>query len=305
MNHPEVLIRSYQEADHAAVAALYIQGLLCGEPDRNDTAADLDFMQEAYFSDPRDHFWVAEIDGEVVGTIGVVHDESIAQIRRLRVRPDLQHTSLASELLDTALKHCRKHGSLKVVLDTKMDPQRAIALLDSSGFQFHRGKQVQGKQVLEFYFNLYRKIEPEEEREREGELVPIAEEQRTGARPIRVVLADDHDALRMGLIELLADEPDIEVIGEARDGEEAIELARNKHPDLVVMDVSMPRLSGIEATRRIAHEMPRTRVIGLSMHEKHEVATSMLEAGATAYLPKDAPMHLLLSAIRGERAPST
>lgn len=303
-------IRTYRAADQAAVAALYSQGLLAGENDRNDTGADIDFMEEAYFSDPKDHFWVAERDGQIVGTIGVVHDEAIAQIRRLRVVPELQKSSLAVDLLDTALRHCRKHGFLKIVLDTRIDPQRAIELLDSSGFQFHRGKSVHGKEVLEFYFNLYRKVEPEKEREparqpaNRNEPIPAAAPApRDEHQPIRVLLADDHDALRMGLIELLSEEADIEVIGEARDGEEAVRMARQTHPDLVVMDVSMPKLNGIEATRQIAAELPHTRVIGLSMHEKHEVATSMLQAGATAYLPKDAPTQLLISAIRGNERP--
>jgi CheY-like chemotaxis protein/N-acetylglutamate synthase-like GNAT family acetyltransferase len=311
MNAATVSIRSYQPSDQAAVARLYVAGMLCGEPDRSDTAADLDFIQEAYFSQPADHFWVAEQAGRVVGTIGVVHDESIAQIRRLRVDPDLDQMPVAVALLDTALRHCRKHGSLKIVLDTRIEPAKAIQMLDASGFQYHRGKTVQGKEILEFYFNLYRKIDSDEECEATPAATPVDPTQppaerptrgRTTRRPIRVLLADDHEALRLGLVELLADEPDIEVIGEASDGAEAVELVRSKRPDLVVMDVSMPRLNGIEATRQIAQEMPRTRVIGLSMHEKHEVATSMLEAGATAYLPKDAPMELLLSAIRGERA---
>lgn len=300
---PHPTIRTYTAADQSAVTALYSRGLLSGEHDANDSGADLDFMEEAYFSDPRDHFWVAELDGRIVGTIGVAHEEAIAQVRRLRVAPELQHTSLAVELLDTALRHCRTHGFLKVVLDTHMDATRAIALLDECGFQFARNKNVGGKDLLEFYFNIYRKHEPEPRRKPAPVAAEPVEAEPAGRldepRRIRVLLADDHEALRSGLIELLAEEPDIEIVGQAADGEEAVTMARRIEPDLVVMDVSMPKLTGIEATRILRNTLPRTRVIGLSMHEKHEVATSMLEAGAAAYLPKDAPTQMLINAIRG------
>lgn len=291
-----VAVRTYRPADHAAVADLYQHGLLSGRHDFNDTAADLDHMSDAYFSDPKDHFWVAEIDGTIVGCVGVAHEDSIAQIRRLRARRDWPQRDIAQTLMDTALQHCRQHGFLKVVLDTHVEPEAAIALLDKCGFQFARNKQIQGKEVLEFYFNLYRKVEPQPQRD-----VTSLTSAKPQPQHIRVLLADDHAALRQGLIELLAGEPDIEVVGQATDGQEAVDLARRMQPDLVVMDVSMPKLTGIEATKLISRELPHTRVIGLSMHEKHEVATSMLEAGATAYLPKDAPMQLLVSAIRGER----
>lgn len=300
-------IRSYRPTDHEAVADLYSHGLLAGHHDSNDTAADLDYMADAYFSDPRDHFWVAELGGQVVGCVGVAHEEAIAQVRRLRVRRDLQSTGVGVALMDAALEHCRRHGFLKVVLDTHVDADRAITLLDQCGFQFARNKSIGGKEVLEFYFNLYRKIKPHEDRKAAPEPMggrpsDEATGEPAGEAPhrIRVLLADDHEALRRGLIDLLGDESDIEVVGQATDGQEAVEMARRMEPDLVVMDVSMPKLTGIEATRLIARELPGTRVIGLSMHEKHEVATSMLEAGAIAYLPKDAPMQMLISAIRGE-----
>lgn len=117
-------------------------------------------------------------------------------------------------------------------------------------------------------------------------------------RKIRVLLADDHKIVREGLADLLEHEGDIEVVGEADDGVNAIELARKLLPDVVVMDVTMPRMNGIEATVRIVSEMPAVRVVGLSMHHEMELATAMVDAGATAYLSKSGPMDALLAAIR-------
>ncbi len=298
----EPTIRSYRPTDHAAVSDLYEKGLLAGSHDFNDTAADLDFMQEAYFSQEKDHFWVAELDGELVGCVGLVHEENIAQVRRLRVVGALQDSPLAVRLLDTALRHCRQHGALKVVLDTRIDAERAISLLQTSGFQFSGGKQIQGKEVLEFYFNIYRKPEPADEPRRGKAAVSDGAAAPHPARDgrIRVLLVDDHQALREGLKSLFEDEADIEVVGEASDGEAAVVMTKRVRPDLVVMDVTMPKMNGIEATRVLTREFPRVRVIGLSMHEKQDVAKSMLEAGASAYLPKDVPSRMLLAAIRND-----
>ncbi|HUT89783.1 MAG TPA: MASE3 domain-containing protein [Thermoguttaceae bacterium] len=116
--------------------------------------------------------------------------------------------------------------------------------------------------------------------------------------PIRVLLADDHELLREGLVSLLRDQPDMEVVGEASDGEAAVDLALKTRPDVVIMDVSMPQLSGIEATRRITATDPDIRVIGLSMHEQADMAGAMRRAGAVAYLPKDGPVEELIAAIR-------
>lgn len=115
---------------------------------------------------------------------------------------------------------------------------------------------------------------------------------------IRVVLADDHVVLRKGIGGLLARQPDIEIVGEAGDGDEAIELVRKLRPDVVVMDITMPRVNGIEATAQIAQQMPGIRVIGLSMHEEEDMARAMRDAGAVAFLTKGGPAHALISAIR-------
>lgn len=116
---------------------------------------------------------------------------------------------------------------------------------------------------------------------------------------IRVLVADDHRILREGLSRLLEEQPDIIVIDEASDGQMAVEKAVNIHPDVVVMDVGMPLLNGIEATRRILVAVPDVRVIGLSMHEETHMAAALKDAGAVAYLRKDCPIEMLLQAIRG------
>jgi len=116
--------------------------------------------------------------------------------------------------------------------------------------------------------------------------------------PIRVLLADDHRILREGLASLLSEEPDLLVVGQAGDGMEAIELTRHTRPDVVLMDVTMPRLDGIAATRRITAEMSKVAVIGLSMHEEDDMADAMRAAGAVAYLSKGGPSEALIAAIR-------
>ncbi|MFW6058673.1 MAG: PAS domain S-box protein [Phycisphaeraceae bacterium] len=119
-----------------------------------------------------------------------------------------------------------------------------------------------------------------------------------GHRHIRVLLVDDHEVVRSGLRTMLEQQSDIRIIAEADDGEPAVELAETHRPDVVVMDVTMPRLNGIEATRRIKERMPEARVIGLSMHEREAMAEAMLAAGAVAYLPKGGPADDLIEAIR-------
>ena len=117
-------------------------------------------------------------------------------------------------------------------------------------------------------------------------------------QPIRILLADDHVILRQGTAELLRKEADIEVIGEADDGRQAIDLALRLRPDIVVMDVRMPVLSGIEATRRIREAMPKVQVLVLTAYDDDQYIFSLLQAGASGYLLKTAPMNELVKAIR-------
>lgn len=113
-----------------------------------------------------------------------------------------------------------------------------------------------------------------------------------------MLLADDHAVFREGLRTLLAREPDLVIVGEARDGREAVEMARALHPDVVVMDVAMPRLNGIEATRQIRHAAPATHVLILSAHDDPEYVDHALECGAFDYVPKRRSVSELAAAIR-------
>ncbi|HWE97171.1 MAG TPA: response regulator transcription factor [Tepidisphaeraceae bacterium] len=115
---------------------------------------------------------------------------------------------------------------------------------------------------------------------------------------IRIVLADDHQIVREGLRALVAAQDGMDVVGEASNGRSAVELSIEMSPDVVVMDIGMPDLNGIEATRRILSENPRCKVIGLSMHSDRRFLSEMLKAGATAYLLKDSAFEELASAIR-------
>lgn len=115
---------------------------------------------------------------------------------------------------------------------------------------------------------------------------------------IRVVLADDHRMLREGLRALLERQDDIEVVGEAADGREAVRLASQLRPDVVVMDVSMPLLNGIEATRQIRRDCPTARVLTLTVHESQDYVAQLLAAGASGYIIKRAGGDELISAVR-------
>jgi len=119
---------------------------------------------------------------------------------------------------------------------------------------------------------------------------------------IRVLLVDDHTLLRQGLRAILDREADIKVIGEAADGRDALRKAVALRPDVVVIDISMPRVNGVEATRQIRAELPGTRVVALSMHDGEDYVESILRAGATGYVLKDAPARDLVAAIRAARA---
>jgi signal transduction histidine kinase/ActR/RegA family two-component response regulator len=120
----------------------------------------------------------------------------------------------------------------------------------------------------------------------------------------RVLVADDHAIVRQGITRLLRESPGMDVIGEAEDGRQAIELAKSLRPNVVVMDVKMPRINGIDATRIIRRELPGVRIIGLSMYDSSEAGLAMREAGAAAFLAKEAPLEDLLAAIQTRESPS-
>ena len=115
---------------------------------------------------------------------------------------------------------------------------------------------------------------------------------------IRVLLADDHTILRDGICALLDDQADIEVIGEAGDGQATVKMTAQLQPDVVVMDIAMPLLNGLEATRQIQRDFPQVKVLILTMHENEEYIRQVLAAGALGYVLKDAAARDLLGAIR-------
>ena len=115
---------------------------------------------------------------------------------------------------------------------------------------------------------------------------------------IRLLLADDHTILRDGIRALLDDQADIEVIGEAEDGLSTVKMVAKLKPDVVIMDIAMPMLNGLEATRQIQRDYPQVRVLILTMHENEEYIRQVLAAGALGYVLKDAAAHDLLGAIR-------
>ena len=117
-------------------------------------------------------------------------------------------------------------------------------------------------------------------------------------KPLRLLLVDDHPIVRTGLRMLFQSEPDMQVVGEVDSGAEAIAAVPRLHPDVVIMDVAMPGMTGIEATRQIKANSPETAVLALTMHEDEQYFFAMLNAGASGYIPKRAAPDDLVAAIR-------
>ena len=115
---------------------------------------------------------------------------------------------------------------------------------------------------------------------------------------IKVLIADDHGIVREGLRSLLGKQPDMEIIGEADDGRKALDLVQELEPDVVIMDISMPNLNGVDATRHIVREYPKVKVIALSMHSSSMFVSDMIKAGASGYILKDCLFEELAEAIK-------
>jgi len=118
------------------------------------------------------------------------------------------------------------------------------------------------------------------------------------AKRIRVLIADDHQVVRDGLSAILQTKDDIVVVGEARDGVEAVEKARQLQPDVVLMDISMPRMNGVEATRLIKEQVPQAKVVVLTMYEEEEYIFDLVKTGVAGYLLKNSDSALIVKAIR-------
>ena len=121
---------------------------------------------------------------------------------------------------------------------------------------------------------------------------------RNSVAKIRVLLADDHAIVREGIKRILAEEPDIEVVGEAGDGLQAVEMAKKLKPDVAILDITMPALNGIEATRQIRSSLPNTHTLTLTMHEDDTYVFQLLKAGAAGYVLKRAAATDLVQAVR-------
>jgi PAS domain S-box-containing protein len=121
-------------------------------------------------------------------------------------------------------------------------------------------------------------------------------------RNIRVLVADDHKLFREGLISLLNQEPYLNIVAEAGDGQEAVDLARRLRPDIMIVDVTMPKLNGVQVTSMVSKELPGIKIIGLSMHEQDDMAQAMYNAGAMAYCAKSAPIESLVNILRNASA---
>jgi DNA-binding NarL/FixJ family response regulator len=116
--------------------------------------------------------------------------------------------------------------------------------------------------------------------------------------PIRVLLVDDQTLVRTGFRLILGSEPDIEVVGDAADGEAGVDLGRRLRPDVVLMDIRMPKVDGIEATRRLTRDLPATKVVILTTYDLDEYVFDALRAGASGFILKDAPPDQLVNAVR-------
>jgi len=124
-------------------------------------------------------------------------------------------------------------------------------------------------------------------------------------RPIRIILADDHQIVRQGLRILLEAEPDMQIVAEADNGRKVLKQAQELLPDVIIMDLSMPELNGIEATRQILSGAPEVKVIALSMHSDSLFVLNMIKSGASGYLLKDCALEELVKAIRAVVADKT
>ncbi|HEY6333658.1 MAG TPA: response regulator transcription factor [Blastocatellia bacterium] len=130
----------------------------------------------------------------------------------------------------------------------------------------------------------------------EGSPQQKMDQPRTGTKALRILVADDHDIIRRGLKQLLASRPGWEVVGEAKTGREAISLAEQLKPDIVVMDISMPDLNGLEAARRIHKMFPKAGILVLTLHFSDQLVRDIVEAGARAYIMKsDADRDLVIA----------
>jgi CheY-like chemotaxis protein/N-acetylglutamate synthase-like GNAT family acetyltransferase len=265
---------------------------------RTETSASLNGAGRARF----DCLWISQLGDRVVGAVGLIHIRRRAvQLTKFRIDPDWQHTSIPRNLVRRVHDYCRDHGRLKLVVETGAAPGWFHVLIQQSGFHLARQPALAGKAVMEFRLDAHRKSRGVQRRQpclaRLVETATTTCPSSATQRPLRVLLADDHPLQLHGLAELLRTQPELDVIGEAQDGLEAVEMALRAQPDVVLMDVNMPRMNGIEATHRITSELPGVRVIGLSINDGDSTVRAMLRAGAATYLRKGGPTEAVVAAV--------
>jgi PAS domain S-box-containing protein len=222
----------------------------------------------------------------------------------------IKHSGVKSARLEMSCDEEQKQ--LRVTVSDRGAGFDTGAVLKNEGtgfglFSIHERLQLMGGTILiesspgnGASLSLIVPLEAKEEKKNEA-VREIKTEHKTtekGEDRIRVLVVDDHTVVRQGISALLGFHSDIEIVGEADDGQEAVEKARQLHPDVILMDINMPRMDGIQATRIIRSEHPYVRIIGLSMHDRHDQADQMIQAGAFAYCKKDGSSDELLSAIR-------
>lgn len=236
----------------------------------------------------------------------------------------------ARELLFNAIKHSHTDKAI-VVLSRQEDARVRLVISDAgAGFDLEEMRNRNREQVAYGLFSIQQRlmhlggtmlIEAAPGAGVRVTLIagstePVAQEQdrspvaagdgectqaRVGSK-IRVLLVDDHKIMRQGLARLLRTEPDLDVVGEASDGPQALELAEKLRPDVIIMDINLGAISGLHVTRTVLKRNPGIKVIGLSMHREEEAASPMLKAGACAYLTKGGDVEDVISAIRASCA---
>jgi DNA-binding NarL/FixJ family response regulator len=117
-------------------------------------------------------------------------------------------------------------------------------------------------------------------------------------KPIRILVVDDHSVVRKGLLNLLEDEPDIQIVGEASDGDDALAMIQESRPDVMLLDITMPRMSGIEVAKEVYRSFPEIRILVFSMHNNPDYILNAVQNGAAGYLLKDTDQEEILKAIR-------
>lgn len=155
MAQSRFVIRSFEPADQAACFDLYSEGVVGGQTAANDSGLDMDDIAMAYLRPKGNHFWVATVDGKLVGMIGVMGGDGTGEIRRLRVSRDYRRQGIGSALLEDAVEFCREQNYLKVALDTFVEKEPAMRLFEKFKFRHGKSRVYAGKELMYFYLDLY------------------------------------------------------------------------------------------------------------------------------------------------------